>query len=80
MNFDPEKLISVYFLDHSVMSEVEAEQLSEWLKDDVEHVRVFIRAGLLHREIHNQFSTSDPVKQGLLHSQTGPIAQRCTGF
>jgi len=67
MNFDPEKLISVYFLDHSVMSEVEAEQLSEWLKDDVEHVRVFIRAGLLHHEIHNQFSTSDPVKQGLLH-------------
>lgn len=66
MNFDPEKLISVYFLDHSVMSEVEAEQLSEWIKADVEHVRVFIRAALLHHEIRHQFSTSDPVKQGLL--------------
>jgi hypothetical protein len=66
MNFDPEKLISLYFLDHTAMKESEAEQLSEWLKADVEHVRVFIRAALLHHEIHNQFSTSDPVKQGLL--------------
>ena len=66
MNFDPEKLISLYFLDHTAMRESEAEQLSEWLKADVEHVRVFIRAALLHHEIHNQFSTSDPVKQGLL--------------
>jgi len=65
MNFDPEKLISLYFLDHSAMSEGEAEQLSEWLKADVEHVRVFIRAALLHHEIHNRFLTGDPVKQGL---------------
>jgi hypothetical protein len=41
MNFDPERLISLYFLDHSAMNESEAEQLSEWLKDDIEHVRVF---------------------------------------
>ena len=68
MNFDPEKLISLYFLDHTAMTECEAEQLSEWLKADVEHVRVFIRAALLHHEIHNQFSTSDPVKQGLLQN------------
>jgi len=66
MNFDPERLISLYFFDHSAMNESEAEQLSEWLKADVEHVRCFIRAGLLHREIHNRFSTGDPVKQGLL--------------
>jgi hypothetical protein len=66
MNFDPEKLISLYFLDHTAMTESEAEQLSEWLKADVEHVRVFIRAALLHHEIHHQFSTGDPVKQGLL--------------
>jgi len=65
MNFDPEKLISLYFLDHTAMTESEAEQLSEWLKADVEHVRVFIRAALLHHEIHNRFLTGDPVKQGL---------------
>ena len=65
MSFDPERLISLYFLDHSAMNESEAEQLSEWLKADVEHVRGFIRAGLLHRETYNQFSTGDPVKQGL---------------
>ncbi|MHC4071216.1 MAG: sugar-binding protein [Planctomycetota bacterium] len=67
MNFDPEKLISLYFLDHTAMTESQAEQLSEWLKDDVEHVRVFIRAALLHHEIHEQFSTSDPVKKSILH-------------
>jgi hypothetical protein len=66
MNFDPEKLISLYFLDHTAMRESEAEQLSEWLTADVEHVRVFIRAALLHHEIHNRFSTGDLVKQGLL--------------
>ncbi|MHC4167848.1 MAG: sugar-binding protein [Planctomycetota bacterium] len=65
MNFDPEKLISLYFLDHTAMTESEAEQLSEWLKADVEHVRRFIRAALLHHEIHNRFLTGDPVKQGL---------------
>ena len=54
MNFDPEKLISLYFLDHAAMTESEAEQLSEWLKADVEHVRVFIRAALLHHEIHHR--------------------------
>ena len=55
MNFDPEKLISLYFLDHTAMTESEAEQLSEWLKADVEHVRRFVRAALLHHEIHNRF-------------------------
>jgi hypothetical protein len=67
MNFDPEKLISLYFLDHMAMIESEAEQLSEWLKVDMEHVRVFIRAALLHHEIHHQFSTSDPIKKSILH-------------
>jgi hypothetical protein len=66
MNVDPERLISLYFLDPSAMSESEAEQLSEWLKADVAHVRRFIRAGLLHRETYNRFSTGDQVKQELL--------------
>jgi len=67
MNFDPERLISLYFLDHTAMTESEAEQLSEWLKADVEHVRVFIRAALLHHEIHHQFSTSDLIKKSILY-------------
>lgn len=76
MNVDPEKLISLYFLDHAAMSDSEAEQLSEWLKADVAHVRRFIRAGLLHRETYNRFSTGDQVKQellqdGVLNSDSG---------
>ena len=67
MNFDPEKLISLYVLDHTAMTESEAKQLSEWLKADAEHVRAFIRAALVHHEIHHQFSTSDPVKKNILH-------------
>ncbi|MFC1652106.1 FecR domain-containing protein [Planctomycetota bacterium] len=69
MNVDHERLISLYFLDHTAMTEDEAEQLSAWLKEDIAHVRVFIRAGLLHREIHNRFSTADLVKKDLLQER-----------
>lgn len=65
-------LISLFLLDSSAMTPQQAEQLSDWIKQNPDNARTFILSALLHRNIHDTFLRTDTVTKVLL--QCDPAA------
>lgn len=66
-------LISLFLLDGAAMSPQQAEQLSEWIKQNPDNARTFILSALLHRNIHETFLRTDNARNVFLQCDTtGP--------
>lgn len=65
-------LISLFLLDGAAMSPQQADQLSEWIKQNPDNARTFILSALLHRNIHDTFLRADNARNVLL--QCDPTA------
>ncbi|MBN2512206.1 MAG: NPCBM/NEW2 domain-containing protein [Sedimentisphaerales bacterium] len=72
MNEQLDHLISLFLLDSAAMSPQQADQLSEWIKQNPDNARTFILSALLHRNIHDTFLRADNARNVLL--QCDPAA------
>lgn len=59
MNDAPDTLMSLFFFDQASMSRDQVESLSEWIRQDPQNARAFIRDAMLHRSIHEALVRSD---------------------
>lgn len=58
-DFDPELLISLYLNGNGLMTKEDFEKLSEWIRDDAEHTRLFVHAAFSHQATHESLLNSD---------------------
>ncbi len=54
-----EELLSKYMLDPEAMDVQDAQELSDWIKQDRRHARKFIDSVLFRRDIHDLLLSSD---------------------
>ena len=63
MNKDMHDLIDLYLTDSDALSAEQIEQLSDWIRADASHQRLYIRAAVFHRALHDHVSTQDLSRQ-----------------
>lgn len=59
MNDMPDKLMSLFFFDQASMNCDQVDALSEWIRQDPQNARAFIRNAMLHRSVHEALVRSD---------------------
>jgi hypothetical protein len=67
----PEMLISRYFQDLESMTQPELDQLSEWIKQDRAHAKLFAQAAFAHRAIYDSLM-SEQTQEALTAPQSSP--------
>ncbi len=68
---DPEILISRYFEDPESMTPHDAEELSQWIKQDRAHAKRFAQAAFVHRGIYDSL-TSEQTQEALTVPPSAP--------
>lgn len=69
MNNNPDKLMSLFLFDQASMTADQVRELSEWILQDPENTRAFIRNVMFHRGIHESFVRSDNAGEVLFAAQ-----------